>query len=788
MSSILNDARHFTVGGDVISNHYDISSPKSSIEKLREHIAAGALHNSAERCDAPKCHKETRVAVQDEVVSWIRRGDCDGVPKKIMWVTGPAGAGKTAVMGSVADTCQRKGILAATHFFSSFSGSANRRSKKYLVPTLAYQLVQHKALPQVAEQILLAVEHNPAVFDQMLEVQLDELILAPLRACRDHSQPPEWPTAILIDGLDECEADQYHDTARSNAPLRSKEDDQTEILSVLKKAAKDPAFPFRIVIASRPEHAIKHFFTDVANSMARELFLDEKYNPDADMALFLASKFAKIRRRYHLPSSWPGKHVSRALINNASGQFIYVATIVRFIEGEGHPDQRLKQLLQLPGIKPSTNPFAPLDALYSHIFNSDPNPHPKLLWLNVLFRDKLLERAVSIDRETGRPQNGSPSNSWEWAPPVTAVIARLFLESYPGEESYVFENLNSLVRAPSRDSGRYALYHKSLVDFLADRSRSGELYIESAMVLDFFVDRYMELWKNKGPESPPTVLEQSDFFSLFFSSTTIGTIFTGEENVSRLEKSILSCDIACTFRPTNVLKSVPHRYANAPDGKKAIQAHYPKGSYTFGHKPQGGFSFYAPGPLNLENAKEATFGYSVFFPQGFNFQLGGKLPGLYGGNSDAEAVGCSGGRRDDGCFSARLMWRSQGKGEFYTYFPPSASANQKLCNVPPSSHCNPTYGASVGTGSFTFATGRWTTVAERVKLNDAGKANGEIELFVNGKSVINVSGLVLRTSDAGKFRGMQMQTFFGGSKPEFASPKDQNVFFSDFSVAVIENF
>jgi hypothetical protein len=83
-----------------------------------------------------------------------------------------------------------------------------------------------------------------------------------------------------------------------------------------------------------------------------------------------------------------------------------------------------------------------------------------------------------------------------------------------------------------------------------------------------------------------------------------------------------------TFKPTNVLKSVPHRYANAPDGKRGVQAHYPKGSYTFGHKPQGGFSFYAPGPLNLENAKEVTFGYSTFFPKGFNFQLGGKLPGL----------------------------------------------------------------------------------------------------------------------------------------------------------------
>lgn len=85
-----------------------------------------------------------------------------------------------------------------------------------------------------------------------------------------------------------------------------------------------------------------------------------------------------------------------------------------------------------------------------------------------------------------------------------------------------------------------------------------------------------------------------------------------------------------TFRPFKVLQSVSHTYTTAPDGKDAMKAHYPKGSYTFGFDPQGGFSFYAPGPANVDltTAKEATFGYSVFFPEGFDFNLGGKLPGL----------------------------------------------------------------------------------------------------------------------------------------------------------------
>jgi hypothetical protein len=241
------------------------------------------------------------------------------------------------------------------------------------------------------------------------------------------------------------------------------------------------------------------------------------------------------------------------------------------------------------------------------------------------------------------------------------------------------------------------------------------------------------------------------------------------------------------------MRALPHDYVNAPDGKQAMKAHYPEGSYTFGHQPQGGLSFYAPGPssVDLTSAKEVTFGYSVFFEEGFAFNKGGKLPGIYGGNSDDEAIGCSGGRRSTACFSARLMWRSNGAGEFYTYLPPydneGFSPNRKQCDVPPFSECNPTFGASVGRGAFRFTAGQWTTISERVRLNDVGQANGELELFAGGQSVIRVTGLILRDSAAGKIRGIQMQTFFGGGSSSFASPRDQDVYFSDFSVAITQH-
>ncbi|KAI0738036.1 polysaccharide lyase family 14 protein [Daedaleopsis nitida] len=243
-----------------------------------------------------------------------------------------------------------------------------------------------------------------------------------------------------------------------------------------------------------------------------------------------------------------------------------------------------------------------------------------------------------------------------------------------------------------------------------------------------------------------------------------------------------------TLRPTDQIKELSHDVVTAPDGILSMQAHYPKGSFNPSHTPRGGISFYAPGPasVDLTTAKEATFSYSVLFPDGFDFVKGGKLPGLYGGNSDDEAVSCSGGRRDDGCFSARFMWRREGAGELYTYLPPSSEENKAVCDVPPLSDCNDVFGASVGRGSFTFTPGKRTTIGQRVRMNDVGKANGELELFVDGESQFTVPGLVLRTADEGRIRGIQMQTFFGGGDKSWASPTDQDVFFGDFSAAITE--
>ncbi|KIJ32417.1 polysaccharide lyase family 14 protein [Sphaerobolus stellatus SS14] len=246
------------------------------------------------------------------------------------------------------------------------------------------------------------------------------------------------------------------------------------------------------------------------------------------------------------------------------------------------------------------------------------------------------------------------------------------------------------------------------------------------------------------------------------------------------------------FNPKSITQSAPAIFSTAPDGTAALEVHFKSGSWTYkGPKPSA-LSFYGR-PLDFTGAKEVTTSYQVFFPSGFDFVKGGKLPGLYGGNDPSVAQGCSGGRRDTRCFSVRFMWRANGAGELYTYLPDPSfgsdfAGNTNLCTTVSGSVCSSVYGASVGRGSFYFPTGQWTTIAQRVRLNDPGVSNGELELIVEGESKFTIGGLRFTDSVNTAPVGLQAQSFFGGSTSDWASSNDQSLFMKNFNMVVTENF
>ncbi|KII95657.1 polysaccharide lyase family 14 protein [Plicaturopsis crispa FD-325 SS-3] len=254
-----------------------------------------------------------------------------------------------------------------------------------------------------------------------------------------------------------------------------------------------------------------------------------------------------------------------------------------------------------------------------------------------------------------------------------------------------------------------------------------------------------------------------------------------------------------------VSKAQPdHRTVDAAE-RQAWEARYPSGSINPNGAIPGGFGFYLSGPpdfsARLAGKREAVLSYRVMFEPGWEWVKGGKLPGVFGG-SGPPSYKCSGGRPTVNercrCFGLRLMWRANGAGELYAYMPPTQSNTRALLSVP-NSIKNPDYGISVGRGAWTFQAGVWTAVAIRVRLNDLGSEDGEIEVFVNGGSVIHVKSLTFRGAkvdgegfettgdeDDVKIKGMHFQTFFGGHTEDWASPKDQTAWFSDVSGSIVE--
>ncbi|PPR03698.1 hypothetical protein CVT24_007419 [Panaeolus cyanescens] len=360
-STILITNAHFTTT-DAVGETSRTSS--QALRTLYEHIAPAAFHNSLQRCDPPKCHPGTREAIQRQILNFS--DDPSKFSAVVMWLYGPAGAGKTAIAQTVAETLFKKKKLAASFFFSQMSKDGHRHHEKRLIATIAYQIMQNT--PLVCPHIEHEIQLNPAIFDMSLEDQLTSLILQPFRKLGSE-QPAEVvdkiPRTIIIDGLDECS-----DSAAQERVLK--------ILRLL-VGARD-AHPFNVIVVSRPETNIIQWFDNKAgSSLAWRLNLQDSTEKDNDIAIFVTDELTAIAKSYrlkhHLPAGWPSKSVIDEIVGKSSGQFIYAATVVRYIQNcRGVPSTQLEALLSST-LPKKARPFAELDALYTSIITKSPYSH-----------------------------------------------------------------------------------------------------------------------------------------------------------------------------------------------------------------------------------------------------------------------------------------------------------------------------------------------------------------------------------------------------------------------------
>jgi len=451
-------------------------------ELLATRVAHGALRNGAEQCDPPKCHPRTRKAVLKEIMKWI---DSPPGHARFLWMFGPVGSGKSAIAQTIAELCFKFNKLAATFFFSR--NAVARSNELLLITTLVYQLAN--SFPEMRELLERNIERNPIILDLPLETQIEALLVWPLnevlREARGKGVEENFyssrPRLIILDGLDEC--------GDGNT--------QKYILEVLSRAVSRISFPFIFLIASRPEQAIRNTFNKLSMSIiTKRLPLDDRYEPDADMKILIESKCEEIREthpaRASLPSPWPSPYEIEQLVTKSSGQFIYTSTVLNFIESPKHrPQDRLNILF---GISATENdaPFAELDALYLQIFSM------------VIDVDKLRD-VLSITLLAAHV-------------PKTQAAIEEFLSYSSGTVDILLSDLSSVIALPlpEEDDGQIQILHASLTDFLYDRSRSVDMFIDVEAAHAFIAIRLMHRFK----QPPPQTQEEGDG-SCTFPSVTV---------------------------------------------------------------------------------------------------------------------------------------------------------------------------------------------------------------------------------------------------------------------------
>jgi hypothetical protein len=355
---------------------------------LQRHIAPGAFHNSDERYVPPKCHPHTRRAVLKKIRDWVE--DANKVAL-FLWLYGPAGAGKSAIAQTIAELLEEAELLAAAFFFSR--NGVGRDDKTALVATLVYQLV--KSIPEIRAHVLKAVWRDPALFSCSIQAQIQTLIIKPLNAvANDERLSPillSRPKLIILDGLDEC--------------LTSA---QTHVLDALSTAVKHLHIPLCFLIVSRPEQDIRQAFNDQngLGSLSFSIGLDDTYQPDEDIQVFLQSTFDEIKRnhpsRAHFPTSWPSSDDIRWLVKKSSGQFIFASTVAKYVNSHRHwPPDRLKIIFGQSELGQET-PFADLDSLYYLILSSvaDIEKVKDVLLVLILhvFQNEMFEKPALIER------------------------------------------------------------------------------------------------------------------------------------------------------------------------------------------------------------------------------------------------------------------------------------------------------------------------------------------------------------------------------------------------------
>jgi hypothetical protein len=285
------------------------------------------MHRAADagyRCgNRDGCLRGTRKDILWEIEHWLTSEQ----GRRVFWLNGLAGTGKSTIAQTFAETTFADGKLGASFFCSrDFEDRSNLR---VIFPTLACQLAYQ--YPLLRKELLQVLKARPDVGRESLCSQVEKLIIGPLKATR-------ISTLIIIDALDECKD----------------EEPASAILSILSRYV-DQIPDVKFFITGRPEPRIRSGFRLRLLVPITEVLKLHEVKPKAvnrDIELFFRVQLTCLtenRSDCDSTEDWPSSSDIRVLCKKAAGFFIYASTVVKFVTSENdRPAERLALVTSLP--------------------------------------------------------------------------------------------------------------------------------------------------------------------------------------------------------------------------------------------------------------------------------------------------------------------------------------------------------------------------------------------------------------------------------------------------------
>ena len=383
------------------------------------------------------CLRGTRVDVLLQLERWLK----DEQDRRVFWLNGLAGTGKSTIAQTFAEISFADGKLGASFFCSR--DFEDRINLKAIFPTLAFQLA-HRYLP-FREQLLQVLRVNPGVAQESLCSQIEKIIIGPLKTV-------PIQTLIIIDALDKC-----------------KDEEPTSALLSVLSCYVDEIPNVKFFITGRPEPRIHlGFHLKPLQPITEVLRLhDVKYSlVNGDIKLFFRTRLAKIakaRSDCNFTEDWPNPSDINVLCEKAAGFFIYASTVVTFVGSKYHtPTTQLDQIISHP--QDTTHEGrSGIDLLYTQVLEQaadDMDIHAKEIYSH--FRTTL--GAVLL---VFNPLS------------MTALSDLLKVSNI----STTLHSLHSLLLIPENTEDPIRPFHKSFSDFLMDpvRCKDERFFVEPAV-------------------------------------------------------------------------------------------------------------------------------------------------------------------------------------------------------------------------------------------------------------------------------------------------------------------